>query len=1008
MRQLVLAFGLIVACGEEEAPPPPVVEEVVQADTGGDSEEVKDEAVEKPPRTEAQIAHELIIGGKAAEGLAAAQKLGDKALGDRLVELAVHSGATPPEGSDSVTAAAHKLVSGDAQGAFDTAKAAIGDGTGDAAVLLARAVRAGATIPEGLELPEAADSFLKWATSSDSRRARAHAAKADGVKGWRADVFRSEVAAAWGDKAIQGQADDALLASTEPRAKLAGLLNRCEALGVQGAEFGEMANEAHGLAMREGSAKDLAKATQFVVDAHRQSSSFADGLVATTAASEVMASAGLDTSEVLSFAAQFALWSGDPTTASTHAEAAMVAQPDADSVQYQQAAYLSGIAAWELGRNDALDKAASLARGSQKDALKALTALAKGDTETARLQFPPSGLSDVDGAYIYEWAALSDPAGAVKWYDKAIKHADKSGIAALRLRTRLSKESELRKYNRNAAAAARRDIAGKINGGNNLQTELAVRSQLSGVPVPMPAGGPAGSELWAAMAEKRMPNKVEGAVWEGLLHWARGRAAANAGRLEGHDGHFPAALGKLPLHHMGRLDLGTTVDGSEGIALETDVALLKEVGGETAIGLALSAHDVGHRIDTMSLDLSQGMQPLYGVSDDAREALMSAVSKARADVLNWQLGNGDFPAASIEAVTAAETAAAESSPAFKSMLPTNGSTAQQLLNGFGRGAVVSYRAAHGKVQAIALSRVGTSVKEVGSTAKIFGLANQYREALAVSAQDKKTKTDHSAGHFLREKILDPFIGDLTGVGRYAIIAPPELLQFPLTAMPEQAEGLRWLADIRQVTGSPTVATLQRKLRDVDAETYKLDYLAFGADAPPPQENELTDFEAPDELKICGRYFRSGFDEVLVGKAATLETWKAKAENARYIHIADIGPAMNGGFQLADGALSLDEIRNTRLHAELVVITGRTTTEQQLRRARAFMDAGARWVIVSGWFVPDRTRVKYLSNIFDSMNQERPPVRAMSEGRNALFRDALMGVDLDDPALWGGLTLFGKP
>jgi CHAT domain-containing protein len=297
---------------------------------------------------------------------------------------------------------------------------------------------------------------------------------------------------------------------------------------------------------------------------------------------------------------------------------------------------------------------------------------------------------------------------------------------------------------------------------------------------------------------------------------------------------------------------------------------------------------------------------------------------------------------------------------------------------------------------------------VGSTAKIFGLANQYREALAVSAQDKKTKTDHSAGHFLREKILDPFIGDLTGVGRYAIIAPPELLQFPLTAMPEQAEGLRWLADIRQVTGSPTIATLQRKLRDVDADTYKLDYLAFGADTPPPQENELTDFEAPDELKICGRYFRSGFDEVLVGKAATVETWKAKAENARYIHIADIGPAMNGGFQLADGPLSLDEVRNTRLHAELVVITGRTTTEQQLRRARAFMDAGARWVIVSGWFVPDRTRVKYLSNIFDSMNQERPPVRAMSEGRNALFRDALMGIDLDDPSLWGGLTLFGKP
>ena len=163
-----------------------------------------------------------------------------------------------------------------------------------------------------------------------------------------------------------------------------------------------------------------------------------------------------------------------------------------------------------------------------------------------------------------------------------------------------------------------------------------------------------------------------------------------------------------------------------------------------------------------------------------------------------------------------------------------------------------------------------------------------------------------------------------------------------------------------------------------------------------------------KLAVCGRYFRGGFDEVLIGEQATVASWKEKAAGARYIHLAALGPAMNGGFQLHDGALSLEEVRNTPIHAEMVVITARSTPEQQLRRARAFLDAGARWVLISGWEVPDKVRVKYLANIYDSMNQERPPVRALSEGRNKLFNDSLMGVDLDDPACGVCSLLFGKP
>jgi hypothetical protein len=217
--------------------------------------------------------------------------------------------------------------------------------------------------------------------------------------------------------------------------------------------------------------------------------------------------------------------------------------------------------------------------------------------------------------------------------------------------------------------------------------------------------GPA-SGIWRALATNQMPKKIEGEIWSGLLSWARGRAAAASGRLEGHDGHFPAALGKLPLHRTGRLALGTAVDGSEGVDLEKDVALLRRIGGEMATGLALSAHDIGHRMNKTHLDLSLGMDQVYGVSDEAREALLAAVSKARADVSAWHMGQMDFPEASLDAVAAAEDVAAGTSDAFKTLLPLKGSTAQDLLVDLRRGAVLSYRAAHGQIQAVVLSREG--------------------------------------------------------------------------------------------------------------------------------------------------------------------------------------------------------------------------------------------------------------------------------------------------------------
>jgi hypothetical protein len=202
MRRLVFAFGLILGCDEAPPPPPPVVVEAAQEDSGeAEAEAEAKSEVEKPPRTAAEAAHDLLVAGKAIEALAAAQALEDKPLGERLAEAAILAGAAMPTGADPLLVIETKLRAGDAQGAFDGAKDVLGKGKGVAAVLLVRAVKAGAVAPEDFEMPEGVAALLKWAQSSDARRARGYAAKAAVVSGWRADLFRAGIAEGWGDTA---------------------------------------------------------------------------------------------------------------------------------------------------------------------------------------------------------------------------------------------------------------------------------------------------------------------------------------------------------------------------------------------------------------------------------------------------------------------------------------------------------------------------------------------------------------------------------------------------------------------------------------------------------------------------------------------------------------------------------------------------------------------------------------------------------------------------------------
>jgi hypothetical protein len=522
---------------------------------------------------------------------------------------------------------------------------------------------------------------------------------------------------------------------------------------------------------------------------------------------------------------------------------------------------------------------------------------------------------------------------------------------------------------------------------------------------------PSSLVVWRALAAKTAPPVSDADV--GLTQWAHGRAAASAGDLTGHDAHFQKALGGLPLHRMGDLGTVTVLDGSEGVDVDTDLAMLTRMRSESAVGMALLAHEVGHRRNSMARDRSLGRSPTSTLGAEARDAVLSAAAAVRSGVLEWMAAGGVWPADGLTALAAAEKAAGQNA-GFATILPVEGSTVRNLQNALGSGAILSLRVSGGNLHAVALANSRkdcgscTSMKNLGPVKPIRAAARSHFAAMS-NAATTRAKTAHAAGNKLRQLVLDPLHADMIGVGNYVIVGPPELTGFPYTTLPDQADGLRWLADIRKTTVSPTVASITRALSQKDQNTYVLDFLAFtGSEGPSRTEAMLSEHEAADEVKTCSAHFQSGHDEVLVADKATVAAWKEKAANSRYIHIASLSAGPGGGFKMADGNLSLNEVRNTALNAQLVVITARTAQAQQLQRARAFLDAGAEWVLVMIWDVPDGARVKYLSSMYDSMNQERPPPRALFEGRRALLKDTLLGEDKDDPSLWGGFLLFGRP
>jgi CHAT domain-containing protein len=201
----------------------------------------------------------------------------------------------------------------------------------------------------------------------------------------------------------------------------------------------------------------------------------------------------------------------------------------------------------------------------------------------------------------------------------------------------------------------------------------------------------------------------------------------------------------------------------------------------------------------------------------------------------------------------------------------------------------------------------------------------------------------------------------------------------------------------------------------------------GAPAPlPASRQEVTDVRALFRRR-AGLFggWRSGRSRMYLGRDATKSRLQsAGLEDYRYVHLAthavvnEDHPASSRlllqpeGRSGDDGALTLGEIYNLRLNADLVVLsacdsgTGRIARgEGIIGLTRGFLFAGAKSLLVSLWPVSDEATAGLVVDFYAALLGGRPKSEAL---REAKLRTLARNPEYAKPFYWSPFVLVGDP
>lgn len=152
--------------------------------------------------------------------------------------------------------------------------------------------------------------------------------------------------------------------------------------------------------------------------------------------------------------------------------------------------------------------------------------------------------------------------------------------------------------------------------------------------------------------------------------------------------------------------------------------------------------------------------------------------------------------------------------------------------------------------------------------------------------------------------------------------------------------------------------------------------------------------------------------VALGEAATRATLAAIAPRCRVVHIAAHGRfradnPMFSSIALADGDLTVRELSELPLAAELVTLSGCSTGlsvatggDELLGLARSLLYAGARAVLVSLWDVHDETAATLMDGVYRRLTAGDTPAEALRGAMQELRKG------FPNPCLWAPFIVIG--
>jgi CHAT domain-containing protein len=253
-------------------------------------------------------------------------------------------------------------------------------------------------------------------------------------------------------------------------------------------------------------------------------------------------------------------------------------------------------------------------------------------------------------------------------------------------------------------------------------------------------------------------------------------------------------------------------------------------------------------------------------------------------------------------------------------------------------------------------------------------------------------------HHLYQELIDP-IRDRLGPGPLLIV-PHDLLHYvPFHAL---YDGCRYLVDSHPITYAPSAsiyaAGYSRRVNHDGGS------LVLGiTDAATPS--------IPDEVQSVAHALPRS--ELFLGDSATARLLREKGSHSRYIHIATHGyfrqdNPMFSGVRLGDSLLSLYDLYQMELPAELITLSGCATGlnvvaagDELLGLVRGLLSAGAQSLVLTLWDVHDRSTAQFMKSFYSHVvageNKAVALQRAMIELRQ----------NYPHPYYWAPFILMGS-